>query len=369
MYRTAGRINPHVEAQRLLHADNKKTESATHTAYYARQEVNPTFLGLPPAVPPSQDIENLKSILTPPLASVATEAPPTKINVDINDSDVKESTVSEDTPKKKVKHVVDTSSSSQEEDDDDSSSSSSSASSSTTMNGNKSSVPSEPTYPKPKFTATYAPTIYREYIYPEVIKTHPECASYSYHDMITDYPHLVNLDKIIEIKTQKELEYTSELKKWEEANPEFAKKNKIGRFYSNAQDYKRRLFRNNLKKKRDGPPAALPTSAPVPTASVIPVASVSLPITVTPDNVSATAAATATEAASAPSTAMQQLIMAVKFMVKDEHHKTYLLYLLDTNEATQSIGIPIRIQGFLKAASYLCDASLYEYLKAISEKE
>jgi hypothetical protein len=70
-----------------------------------------------------------------------------------------------------------------------------------------------------------------------------------------------------------------------------------------------------------------------------------------------------------PAPGIQQLIMAVQFMVKDEQHKKYLLYPLDTNESTQTVGIPIRVQGFLKAASYLCDASLYEYLKAIYEKE
>ena len=168
--------------------------------------------------------------------------------------------------------------------------------------------------------------------------------------MVTKFPHLLDMNKIIQIKEQKEEEYKRDLKKWEEANPEIAKSQKLSRMFYNVQTNKRR----NGQTKSNKQLSAVPVMPAVPASTSITVAPYKAP---------------AAAAVALPAPGLQQIIMAVKFMVKDEHHKAYLLYLLDTNESTQSIGIPIRIQGLLKAASYLCDASLYEYLKAISEKE
>lgn len=177
--------------------------------------------------------------------------------------------------------------------------------------------------------------------------------------MVTKFPHLLDMNKILEIKKQKDAEYARDMKKWEEENPELAKSHKITRIFQNVQSNKRRFSEKQLNKQLSAA-RVVPTVSTVPTVSVTPAPT---PIEVAPYKVPAAAAV------ALPAPGMQQIVMAVKFMVKDEHHKAYLLYLLDTNESTQSIGIPIRIQGFLKAALYLCDASLYEYLKAISEKE
>lgn len=221
------------------------------------------------------------------------------------------------------------------------------------------------------------------FIAPALVQKYPQFAGIPYDEMVKNHSTFIDFAKIASIERERDKQFEKDLKDWEEANPEEAKKHLKQRYTRNAvKNGVRRRRRQIMSNKYQigyqhgfsgATAVAAPMQFPAPqlvesvTASVpmVAIPKLNLPIFETVNTIKPPVVA---QQVVSKDSKLGQMSMAVEFMVKDENHKNYLLYLLAANDFTKEINSPIRIHAFMGAANYLCDEKLFAYLKAIDEK-
>lgn len=232
------------------------------------------------------------------------------------------------------------------------------------------------TNPRPVKKLRNTREIYAKFIAPDLIKKHPQFLNVPYTEMIKRYPEYIDFAKIASIERERDKQFEKELKEWEEAYPEAAKRELQERYKRNVKiNDNRRKRRRILSGKYPRPHGNTIQDAYVPQPTAPPpkivyaaptaIPTLNLPIFETANTIKPPVLA---QQVAPKDSKLHQLSMAVEFMVKDENHKKYLLYLLAANEVTNQVNAPIRVHAFMGAAYYLCEEKLYGYLKAIDEK-